>query len=107
MFTKNNFKSQIGFFSFSLELSVIANKWNDDCKGDLQNCSFIVEEKVNKEPEVKEETKTEEIVEESQTTLEKMLEEMRAIDIRGSFEADDEVGSVFTQLKALIEKYKN
>lgn len=49
----------------------------------------------------------EEIVEESQTTLEKMLEEMRAIDIRGSFEADDEVGSVFTQLKALIEKYKN
>ncbi len=49
----------------------------------------------------------EEIVEESQATLEKMLEEMRAIDIRGSFEADDEVGSVFTQLKALIEKYKN
>jgi hypothetical protein len=36
-----------------------------------------------------------------------MLEEMRAIDIRGSFEADDEVGSVFTQLKALIQKYKN
>jgi hypothetical protein len=49
----------------------------------------------------------EKIVDDSQSTLEKMLEEMRAIDIRGSFEADDEVGSVFTQLKALIQKYKN
>ena len=40
-------------------------------------------------------------------TLEKMLEEMRQIDIRGSFEADDEVGVVFTELKDIIEKYKN
>jgi hypothetical protein len=39
--------------------------------------------------------------------LESMLETMRAIDIRGSFESDDEVGSVFTQLKDIIEKYKN
>lgn len=49
----------------------------------------------------------ENIVEESQQTLEKMLDEMRAIDIKGSFEADDEVGSVFAELKEIIEKYKN
>lgn len=47
------------------------------------------------------------VVEEAQLTLEKMLDEMRAIDIKGSFEADDEVGTVFTELKELIEKYKN
>jgi len=40
------------------------------------------------------------------STLEKMLEEMKQIDIRGSFEADDEVGVVFTELKNIIEKYK-
>jgi len=39
--------------------------------------------------------------------LESMLEEMRAIDLRGSFESDDEVGTVFTELKDIIEKYKN
>jgi DNA gyrase/topoisomerase IV subunit A len=37
--------------------------------------------------------------------LEMMLKQMREIDIRGSFESDDEVGSVFTQLKGLIETY--
>jgi hypothetical protein len=40
-------------------------------------------------------------------TLETMLEDMRAIDLRGSFESDDEVGTVFTELKDIIEKYKN
>lgn len=39
--------------------------------------------------------------------LESMLEDMRAIDIKGSFESDDEVGTVFTELKDIIEKYKN
>ena len=39
--------------------------------------------------------------------LESMLNEMREIDIRGSFESDDEVGSVFSQLKETIETYKN
>lgn len=39
--------------------------------------------------------------------LESMLEDMRAIDLRGSFESDDEVGTVFTELKNIIEKYKN
>lgn len=44
---------------------------------------------------------------EGQTTaiLEMMLKQMREIDIRGSFESDDEVGSVFTELKNLIERY--
>jgi len=36
-----------------------------------------------------------------------MLDEMREIDLNGSFESDDEVGSTFTQLKELIEIYKN
>ena len=40
-------------------------------------------------------------------TFEKMLEEMRQIDIRGSFESDDEVGVVFKELKDVIETYKN
>lgn len=40
-------------------------------------------------------------------TFESMLDEMREIDIRGSFESDDEVGVVFKELKDVIEKYKN
>jgi hypothetical protein len=40
-------------------------------------------------------------------SLENMLEEMRQIDIKGSFESDDEVGVVFKELKDVIQKYKN
>ena len=40
----------------------------------------------------------------SVATLEKMLEEMREIDIRGSFESDDEVGTVFTELKGIVKE---
>jgi hypothetical protein len=40
-------------------------------------------------------------------TFDNMLEEMRQIDIRGSFESDDEVGVVFRELKDVIDKYKN
>jgi len=40
-------------------------------------------------------------------TLENMMKEMKEIDIRGSFESDDEVGVVFNELKDIIEKYKN
>jgi hypothetical protein len=36
-----------------------------------------------------------------------MLKTMREIDIKGSFESDDEVGAVFTELKGIIETYKN
>ena len=39
-------------------------------------------------------------------TLEKMYSDMKEIDIRGSFESDDEVGVVFKELKDTIEKYK-
>ena len=45
--------------------------------------------------------------EETKEALESMLEQMREIDLRGSFESDDEVGSVFTQLKTIIEIYNN
>ena len=40
-------------------------------------------------------------------TLENMLNELRQIDLKGSFESDDEVGTVFSELKNTIENYKN
>ena len=40
-------------------------------------------------------------------SLENMLGEMKEIDLNGSFESDDEVGTVFTELKNTIETYKN
>ena len=43
----------------------------------------------------------------TQIKVESMLEKMREIDLKGSFESDDEVGAVFTQLKDIIETYKN
>lgn len=47
------------------------------------------------------------INEQTIATLTKMQEEMKQIDIRGSFESDDEVGVVFKELKGIIEKYQN
>ncbi len=43
----------------------------------------------------------------TQIKLESMLSKMRDIDLKGSFESDDEVGTVFTELKNTIETYKN
>lgn len=43
----------------------------------------------------------------TQERLESMLQQMKDIDIRGSFESDDEVGAVFSELKETIETYKN
>ena len=43
----------------------------------------------------------------TQITLETMLEQMKSLDLKGSFESDDEVGVVFGELKQLIETYKN
>ena len=43
----------------------------------------------------------------TQDKLESMLQQMRDIDIKGSFESDDEVGVVFSELKETIENYKN
>jgi hypothetical protein len=40
-------------------------------------------------------------------TLETMLDEMRQLDLKGSFESDDEVGVVFSELKDVIKKYKD
>ena len=45
--------------------------------------------------------------EQTMKTLSNMLNEMKEIDLKGSFESDDEVGVVFTQLKDTIESYKN
>ena len=39
-------------------------------------------------------------------TLENMLAELKQIDLNGSFESDDEVGTVFSELKNTIENYK-
>ena len=47
------------------------------------------------------------IVENTHQRLESMLAAMRQIDLKGSFESDDEVGVVFTELKDVIETYKN
>ena len=43
----------------------------------------------------------------TQIKVESMLERMKEIDLNGSFESDDEVGFVFTQLKEIVETYKN
>ena len=43
----------------------------------------------------------------TQIKVESMLEKMREIDLKGSFESDDEVGAVFSELKETIETYKN
>lgn len=43
----------------------------------------------------------------TQIKLESMLTKMRELDLNGSFESDDEVGVVFTELKDIIETYKN
>jgi hypothetical protein len=45
--------------------------------------------------------------EDTREALDFMLKTMREIDIRGSFESDDEVGSVFNELKRIIEVYNN
>jgi DNA gyrase/topoisomerase IV subunit A len=41
----------------------------------------------------------------TEVVLKDMLDQMKQIDIKGSFESDDEVGYVFKQLKDLIESY--
>ncbi len=43
----------------------------------------------------------------TQIKIESMLSKMREIDLKGSFESDDEVGAVFSELKETIETYKN
>lgn len=59
--------------------------------------------------EIMEDTISEYQLKEQQTgeALQFMLDQMREIDLRGSFESDDEVGSVFKELKNIIESYNN
>ena len=38
--------------------------------------------------------------------FEKLLSDLRSIDLNGSFEADDEVGAVFEQIKGMIDFYR-
>ena len=57
-----------------------------------EQLTTIVEEIVERENNTKE-------------TLEELLQQLKEIDLRGSFESDDEVGAVFTQIKNLIEQY--
>ena len=52
------------------------------------------------------ETRYNEVVEKYEVTTENMLQEMKSLDLNGSFESDDEVGTVFTQIKDLIQYYK-
>lgn len=40
-------------------------------------------------------------------TIEDLLQQLREIDLKGSFESDDEVGFVFNQIKNLIEQYND
>jgi predicted PurR-regulated permease PerM len=40
-------------------------------------------------------------------TIEDLLQQLREIDLKGSFESDDEVGFVFNQIKSLIEQYND
>lgn len=44
-----------------------------------------------------------EFLEAMQTRLTATIQSMRSIDIRGSFESDDEVGGVFQQMKSMVE----
>ncbi len=41
----------------------------------------------------------------TEKALQSMLTRMKELDMNGSFESDDEVGYVFTQLKNIIEEY--
>ena len=50
---------------------------------------------------------TDNVTEETMEALQRMNDEMKQIDIRGSFESDDEVSVVFKELKGIIEKYQN
>ncbi len=43
-------------------------------------------------------------VEDFTQTIESVQNELKAIDAKGAFESDDEVGSVFNQIKASINK---
>ena len=48
----------------------------------------------------------EDFIDSEQLQNEKLLETLRFLDTRQMFEKDDEVGSLFTQIKDTIERFK-
>ena len=42
------------------------------------------------------------LVVDTNQTISSAVEQMKQVDIRGSFESDDEVGTVFTELKGIV-----
>ena len=59
-----------------------------------------------KQNEQLEDTVTE-VVNDTQETITTAIADMKQADLRGSFESDDEVGSVFTELKSITDKLKD
>jgi|TARA_R110001592_G_scaffold4546_2_gene25553 hypothetical protein len=59
-----------------------------------------------KQNEQLEDTVTE-VVNDTQETITTAIADMQQADLRGSFESDDEVGSVFTELKSITDKLKD
>lgn len=55
-------------FLFRTDLSIIADKWNDDCKGNFETCSFVFQNKTKEEVVIQKENKTEEKKEELHKT---------------------------------------
>ena len=49
----------------------------------------------------------EDFIEEETTKNQALLEALRQIDSREMFEKDDDVGSIFYQIKETIERFKN
>ncbi len=49
----------------------------------------------------------EDFIEEETTKNQALLEALRQIDSREMFERDDDVGSIFYQIKETIERFKN
>jgi hypothetical protein len=60
----------------------------------LEDCEDIIEE-------------NDKFIESELQRNEALLEALREIDTRQMFEKDDEVGSIFYQIKETIEKFKN
>ncbi len=46
------------------------------------------------------------IIDKNYILFEKLLSDLRNIDLRGAFESDDEVGSTFAQIKEMVEFYR-
>lgn len=85
----------LSIFTFIFLISTIVFVWTSLKMQSLNDqLNGIINEIVEREQNTKE-------------TLEDLLQQLKEIDLRGSFESDDEVGFVFNQIKNLIEEYNN